>query len=93
MAYRLLSANEARLPEVGGVANSALQSVQSASVAPAGTAQRALPVTVAPGTMLYNATVFIDVVNIAQYTTSATEKFGLIEVQLTPSWGGSYYNG
>ena len=93
VAYRLLPTNESSLPEAGGVANSALQTVQSASLAPAGSGQQAIAATIAPGTTLYNATVFIDVVNIAQYTSSAADKFGLIEVQLTPSWGGSYYNG
>jgi hypothetical protein len=91
LAYRMLPANESALPAAGGVANSALQAVRSASVAPAGSGQQAVPAAVAPGTMLYNATVFMDVVNIAQYTSGAGEKGGLIQVQLTPSFYGNYY--
>ena len=91
LAYRMLPANESALPEAGGVANSELQTVQSASVAPAGSGQQALAASVAPGTTLYNATVFIDVVNVTQYTSGPAEKAGLIQVQLTPSFYGGYY--
>lgn len=89
MAYKLLPTNESALPEAGGVANSALQTVSSASVAPAGSAQPALAASIAPGTMLYNATVFIDVWNITRYTSAAADKWGLIVV--APVWADVYY--
>ncbi len=81
LAYRMLPANESALPEADGVANSALQAVQSASLAPAGSGQQALPAAVAPGTAVYNATVFMDIVNISRYTSGAADKVGVVSVQ------------
>lgn len=89
LAYKELPANETALPEAGGVANSALQGVSAASV---GTGQPGgLAASLAPGTVLYNVTAFLDVANIAQYTSGASDKAGLINVQLTPSFYGGYY--
>ena len=89
LAYKALPTNESALPEAGGVANSELQGVSSASV---GTGQPGgLAASVAPGLTLYNVTAVLDIVNIAQYTSGASDKAGLINVQLTPSFYGGYY--
>ena len=78
MAYRMLPTNGSALPESGGVVNSALQYVTSAS---AGNRQTGLVATAAPGTIFYNVTVTADVVNMVQYT-GLGNRDGVVPVQL-----------
>ena len=89
MAYRILPTDEAALPERGGVVDSALQSVASASV---GSGQRGFLASAAPGTILLNVMVVLDVVNIVQYTGVGV-KDGVVPAQLDSDLfiGDPYY--
>ena len=92
LAYKLLRGGDAALPASGGVANAATQAVSSSSVGAGGSD---LLTSVAPATALYNATIFIDAVDIRNYTApgSAAEKYGLINIPLSGGWGPyDYYN-
>ncbi|CAL8470600.1 g10142 [Coccomyxa elongata] len=92
LAYKVLPANESSLPTASGIANSVLGTVASASVGGSGSAQLLTAAT--PGLTLYNATLFIDAPDIANYTAAAAsspgEKAGLIRIPLGFGYGYGY---
>ena len=63
LAYKALPASDAALPSSGGVANAALQAVSSSSLG-SNSGGSDLVTSLPAGTALYNATVFIDAVDI-----------------------------
>ncbi|CAK0782815.1 hypothetical protein CVIRNUC_006010 [Coccomyxa viridis] len=88
--YEIYNGTDAALPASGGVANSALSSVASAST---GTSSPTLLTIVPANGVMANVTAFVDATNIAQYTSSqgsVGEKAGLIRVPLGYSWPGVY---